>query len=115
LARVTVLGAFGFLPLFRSKDAEAASISVAEAMERILGKENVVYASSARGILIIGLGGTKTQSGKSGLIYTTSTSPNAPMVPVNQFKVSSGIEIRWWLVTGANQGAPRLLGTVRVP
>lgn len=102
-------------PLFwRAERAEAASVSVAEATERALGKARVRYAANAPGRYIIGLGGIQTQPGRSGLLYTVSTSPRLPAVSARDFPVVQGDRIQWWLVASVNQGRPRAIYSFQI-
>ncbi len=103
------------VPLFwKAKRVEAASVSVAEATERALGKTGVRYAPNAPGRYIVGLGGIQTQPGRSGLLYTVSTSFRLPAVSARDFPVVRGDRIQWWLVAGVNQGLPRAIYSFQV-
>lgn len=99
---------------WRAKRAEAASVSVAEATERALGKVRVRYAANAPGRYIVGLGGIQTQPGRSGLLYTVNASPRLPAVSARDFPVARGDRIQWWLVAGVNQGLPRAIYSFQV-
>lgn len=103
------------IPFWRTGRAEAFSLSVAEATERALGKNEMVrYAPNAPGRYIIGLGGIQTQPGRSGLLYTVSTSSLLPAVSARDFPVARGDRIQWWLVASVNQGRPRAIYSFQV-
>ncbi|MDO8654883.1 MAG: hypothetical protein Q7R48_00400 [bacterium] len=99
---------------WRAERAEAASISVAEATERALGKAGVRYTPNASGRYIVGLGGIQTQPGRSGLLYTVNTSSRLPAVSARDFPVARGDRIQWWLVASVNQGRPRAIYSFQV-
>ena len=102
------------VPFWRMGRAKASSLSVAEATERALGKAGVRYAPNAPGRYIVGLGGIQTQPGRSGLLYTVSTSSLLPAVSARDFPVARGDRIQWWLVASVNQGRPRAIYSFQV-
>ena len=102
------------IPFWRMGRAEASSVSVAEATERALGRAKVRYAPNAPGRYIVGLGGIQTQPGRSGLLYTVSTSSLLPAVSARDFPVARGDRVQWWLVASINQGRPRAIYSFQV-